>query len=289
MRLAMTLLVRNEADIVAANIAFHLARGVDFVVVTDNGSTDGTRDILGELAGRHPIRIIDEAGDDYAQHRWVSRMASLARDEHGADWVLNNDADEFWLPAGGDLKADLDRATANMIMCARRNMMYPHDRPVDPPAWRDGIVYRVVHPVAMPVLADPLNDPLPVPFSFLDLPAKALCRAAGLELVHQGNHDATYKVPSKAASSTIAIYHYPIRSFEQFRRKIEIGGAAYARNTRLSPDVGWHWRRWHGMLDAGRAEEAYQETLPSRSRLEQDLGSGAVVVDRAMAGGVEGH
>ena len=34
----MTLRPRNEADVVDAQLAFHLNAGVDFVVATDNGS-----------------------------------------------------------------------------------------------------------------------------------------------------------------------------------------------------------------------------------------------------------
>ncbi|HJM57083.1 MAG TPA: hypothetical protein QF446_07130 [Planctomycetota bacterium] len=39
-RLVMTLLVRNEEDILATNIEYHLARGVDFIIATDNLSDD---------------------------------------------------------------------------------------------------------------------------------------------------------------------------------------------------------------------------------------------------------
>ena len=40
MKLFMTLLLRDEEDIVRENLDFHLAQGVDRVIVTDNGSED---------------------------------------------------------------------------------------------------------------------------------------------------------------------------------------------------------------------------------------------------------
>ena len=46
MKLVMTLLVRDEEDILAQNLEHHLAQGVDFFVVTDNGSIERTPDIL---------------------------------------------------------------------------------------------------------------------------------------------------------------------------------------------------------------------------------------------------
>ncbi len=42
MRIVLTLLVRDEADIIGSNLAYHLSQGVDFVIATDNGSRDGT-------------------------------------------------------------------------------------------------------------------------------------------------------------------------------------------------------------------------------------------------------
>ena len=116
----MTLLVRDEIDIIRLNIEFHLNRGVDFIIATDNNSADGTREVLAEYEALGLVHLIDEPGHDYAQAHWVSRMAFLARDTYNADWILNNDADEFWCPQHGDLKHDLDATTANMVVCKRK-------------------------------------------------------------------------------------------------------------------------------------------------------------------------
>ena len=103
-KVVMTLLARNEADVVDAQIAFHLHAGVDFVIATDNASTDDTAAIFEryERAGR--LRLLREPGDDMRQAEWVTRMARLAATEHDADWVIHSDADEFWWPRGGTLE-----------------------------------------------------------------------------------------------------------------------------------------------------------------------------------------
>lgn len=42
MKLALTVLVRNEEDILEAHFAYHFAVGVDLVIATDHCSTDRT-------------------------------------------------------------------------------------------------------------------------------------------------------------------------------------------------------------------------------------------------------
>ena len=83
MRLVVTVLARDEADVVDAQIAFHLAAGVDFVIATDNRSQDGTTEILESYARQGCLHLIHEPGGGLPQGEWVTRMARLAATEHG--------------------------------------------------------------------------------------------------------------------------------------------------------------------------------------------------------------
>src|SRR5436309_6788918 len=103
MKLVMTLLVRNEADIVDDHLAFHLASGVDLVVAADNDSTDGTTEILERYARSGNLHRI-HLRDPFSQIEVVTQMARLAATRFEADWVINSDADEFWWPRAGTLK-----------------------------------------------------------------------------------------------------------------------------------------------------------------------------------------
>ena len=103
MTLVMTLLARDEIDIVDEWLAFHLNAGADLVIATDNRSVDGTTEVLERYARSGHVHLIREPGEDLRQNEWVTRMARLAATEYGADWVINSDADEFWWPRGASL------------------------------------------------------------------------------------------------------------------------------------------------------------------------------------------
>ena len=279
MNLVMTLLVRDERDLVEKNILFHLEQGIDGAVVVDNGSIDGTREILEEMSKSVPIKVIHEPGRDYDQTRWVTRAALYARDWMGADWVLNNDADEFWVSKTGSLKDMLsDARTNNILRCKRKNMIWGYDAPEDRP-WYDRLIYRVATAIERPVLENIYEQPLPCPYFYLDLPPKALMRTENLVTVSQGNHSACFDVPVSAAEAPIDIFHFPVRSRKEFEKKIVQGGAAYKRNTQFPENIGWHWRRWYRLYLEQGIDAALKDALPSTAALTADLKKGVVVED----------
>jgi hypothetical protein len=102
-KLVLTIVARDAADLLDAHLAFHLNAGVDFVIAVDPGSADGTTVILESYARAGHLRRIpaQEAGHE---HVWPTEMARLAVVEYGADWVIPSNADEFWWPRGESLK-----------------------------------------------------------------------------------------------------------------------------------------------------------------------------------------
>ena len=100
MTVAGIAMMKDEVDIARASIV-NMAHNVDFLIVADNGSTDGTRELLEELSQGYPITLLDDPERGYYQSAKMSALASMAG-EMGADWVVPFDADEVFYNRFGD-------------------------------------------------------------------------------------------------------------------------------------------------------------------------------------------
>jgi len=269
MKLVMTLLVRDEEDIVAANIDFHLARGVDFVIATDNLSVDGTTGILREYERRGVLRYISQTDDDYAQGRWVTHMARLACTEHGADWVINGDADEFWWPEDGDLKQVLGAVAPSCaaVRAALRTNFVPRSMTGNG-FFADTMTIRQ---------RDPIND-----FGAPLVPK--ICHRAVPDIdVTQGNHAVMRSgMVLDAPPAPITILHFPLRSYRQYSNKIAKGGAAYARNPNFGPDIGHGWRYSYRLLQRGELEAHVRGKVLDQETIDAGLRSGRLLYDERL-------
>lgn len=272
MRLIMTLLVRNEADIVRQMLTFHLSCGVDHVIITDNDSTDGTVDILRDFVRAGVADLWFEPAQDKRQYAAVTRMALFAREQRGADWILNSDADEFWHHPSGSIKAAIPAGEARVVHLSRRNMLPPEEATEvgNPLAAMRTAVLKPTSDIYAPNLLRPLGT-------------KALCAAPGLLRVAQGNHSADFDGPAPARwDAKVVGYHYPVRSRAQFRRKVEMAGAAYASNSEFPPEIGRHLRAWYAQLCAGELDAEYDRLVVPKAARAALMAEGVIGHDDTM-------
>ena len=271
-RVVVTLLVRDEEDVIDDVIRFHLAQGAAFVIVTDNGSVDRTPAIVDEWVRLGRARLLHEPGDDYDQRRWVTAMARLAATDYGADWVLNADADELWWPLAADLPSTLDAVPAAFGQIACPRVDFPPTRPRG--ALATGSAFREA--VAREVSS---RNALGAP-----LPPKVVHRADPEVEVEQGNHAVRGPRigPMLPGPSPITILHHPVRSWEQFERKIVAGGRAYERNTQVGADVGATWRSLYAEWEAGTLTDRYDELVLGDDAARAGVRAGRLVVDHRV-------
>ena len=265
----MTLLARDEADIIDSHISFHLRAGVDFFIATDNGSLDGTTEILERYAREGVLHLIREPGQDMRQEEWVTRMGRMAASNFSADWVLNSDADEFWWPRGGTLPDVLATIPPRygVVRCLWRHFA---PRPDTHPFFAERMAVRLS-------LSHPWNDP-ENPFN---VNQKVAHRADGEVVVAWGNHDVSAAgLPSPRGWYPIEVLHFPLRTPEQFERKVVTAWSAWSKSPVRGPQP--HQVAAFDAYRAGRLRERYDSFVIDDAALERERHAGTLTVDTRL-------
>ncbi|MFL5819106.1 MAG: glycosyltransferase family 2 protein [Solirubrobacteraceae bacterium] len=285
MRLVMTLKVRDEEDVIESNLRYHVAQGVDFFVVTDNGSVDRTPDILRAYQQAGLLHLIEEPARefDHQARNWVTRMARMAATEFGGDWVLHADADEFWWPVGGNLK-DVFAAIPEpygSVLAPRPEFV---GRPDGPGSFAERLVVREVRSRLRPKVAHRASADVrighghhrarlrPKP-SDGTAPPRPPGRAVLRAVSAQSDSDQPALVP--APMWPARILHFPLRSFEQYRRRVEV-------NLFGGNDETPRRRELRRLYEEGRLPELYAGLVLDDAQVEARLREGTLVVDHGL-------
>jgi glycosyltransferase involved in cell wall biosynthesis len=262
-RLVMTILVKNEADIIEANIRTHASLGVDAFLVMDNGSTDGTREILSKLQGEFELVVVDQKGM-YQQAKWMTQLARRAKKELGADWVINNDADEFWIPTSDKNLKESVAFRGSVLTLHRYNMVLDE-------ATKQGDCFASTHYVKHPLFYTKLAQLNEEELSMVltKIGPKTIVNPSGLIEIRGGNHKAWHiansyeylfkKYDAIKKFKGVEVYHYPFRSYAQFKTNIE--NRKMLLESKGHVRMGPHYRRWVRLYNERRLEEEFYERL----------------------------
>lgn len=265
-RVVMTLCVRDEADIIRSQLEYHLSMGVDLIVAMDNGSVDGTDKILREYEKAGKLEYFYEPSDEYLQDVWITRLASHAYLKHAADWIINGDADEFFVPKEGTLKDVLKGISSEVnAVSIKRHDMVPIERSgvSDPPI---EMVYRKTQSLEW-VMGHPLANK----FIHRGMP--------GLQ-IQRGSHFISADTAIKQMESeNIFTFHYPIRSYQQFENKVRNVGAGRARNNLPTS----RYNHWCSALKNGELRNVFLSYQLNQEQIQKKLESKEIVEERKIA------
>lgn len=226
-------MVKNEADVIAHTIRHAIAQGVNHVLVVDNGSTDGTLEILHGLAASLPVHIGYDREVAYYQSEKMTYLTRWAG-RRGADWVIPMDADEFWFASESTLGQYLRSTSADLLEAEMFNLF--------------------------PTQANPTPSGLDAELRFdhaRHILGKTALRTHPLAWLSMGNH---HGLRPGLTAGGLYIAHLPWRSEEQFVRKVRQGAAALAAAKGLEEHVGGHWRKQAELEDAD-AHQAWLRLL----------------------------
>jgi hypothetical protein len=269
MKLVVTVLARDEADMIDAQVAFHLNAGADLVIATDNNSRDGTTEILRAYERESCLHLIHEPAEGLRQSEWVTRMARLAATEFVADWVINTDADEFWWPRGESLKDVLAAVPKRYgVVEAFWRSFVP--RPDDGRFFAERMTARLTQQA-------PINDPS----SFYRPVTKVAHRADPHVVVGRGNHGLVGSplLPLRTWHP-LEVLHFPLRSRAQWQRKVELQGVAFTEHIERA-GTGYHLKGYDA-LQSGRIEEQHSSLVVDDAALARGLEDGTLAVDTRL-------
>ncbi|MBF4633318.1 glycosyltransferase family 2 protein [Agreia pratensis] len=271
----MTIMVRDEADIIGAMIDYHLSQGVDTIIVTDNGSVDGTTQILESFSERGLVDLRHDPRHRKQQSEVVTQMARDAYTTYAADWVINADADEFFVPLDRTLSLhDIFEAIPKSL----QSFQVPVVNLTGPPALKGSGLQRLVY-------RDQRDSKALSDIGIRAHPTPDAIHVGDPDIsVIQGNH--LVSLESKGSPDPglgLEVMHLPWRSWSQYKHKVEVSGRAYTSNPELSPSPNHHGMRDYARLKAGVLLPFYLVRHPTSEDLNTGVAKGDLVVDTFLS------
>ena len=261
MKLVMTLIVRDEEDIISANIEYHYAMGVDHFIVLSHCSKDTTPQRLMKYADLGILELVHSEDKHFQQSKWATELAHKAYRDYKADWVINNDADEFWCPHTGNLKDSFELVPSGCsTLTVNRTNFLPVEENGTP--FFERMVYREL---------SSLNS------VGKELPPKMCQRGSDKIIVGPGSHEVAGFEEGVYFEAPFDVVHYPLRTYAQFENKIVSGAKALDLN--ITKGAYGTWLHLYKIFQEGGLQDYYANSLLNEELLSEMLRDGTLLKD----------
>jgi len=253
--------VKNECDVIEAFVRHHAAL-VDRVIVVDNVSHDGTREILDALADEGlPLSVLSDETIEYRQGEIMSYLARVGIRAFDLDRLFLLDADEFLHVAS---RGALEGAFGP----------YRSDEHVRLP-WITYVPEDDAAAGTAPATMRRRRRTEPEQFHKVVLaPPFAQHPVASVSMGNHGLVEAGVPVETPVVQA-VRVAHFPVRSVAQMETKAALAWTSYVAMGYEGGGLGEHWRRLTEAYANGTAaplrEQAFGYPHDARPVADDDL------------------
>lgn len=253
-------MVRNEADIIGLTVLHTLSLGLNKVLILDNGSTDGTDQVLRNLAKEDERVVWMRDNSLYDQQAITTELAREAY-RQGADWILPFDADEFWWSKGGNFRQTLSESKAGALWVRPVNFIQARSQHEPTVEALLTMTRRSVETIPPGNLARQLMESHQVGLVQIASAQNYVSRPTSEVKIWRGNHVVSGVRGEHARGDGIICFHAPLRSRALLESKMERSHRLTEAGVSGSAWHVWHWARMiaEGKLDQEWAAISYEE------------------------------
>jgi hypothetical protein len=195
--------------------------------------------------------------------------------------VIFLDADEFWIPATGNIKDCEAFAGADVVSVARFNIPVS----LDGPLWPRDLEPSRYHELQLlaegiPDLHARTRQNPEIPWILGEMESKVMASPRVIGGVTSGLHDIVDNgVPlRRAVANDILVAHLPFSTSSRFERKVKNVGRFFATEkvdlfsgpgAWQNNNIAWQWRRWAALAQQGRIDEEFARNVFSVEQLDE--------------------